>query len=377
MTRRQAWLYTFALFLAHKFIVVCGSLVFVRRFVSIPEGVGFLQFALLDNFVRWDSLWYVRIAREGYNYEQPAAFFPLYPYLIRLLHDGAGLSYNAAGLFISNAAFLFALYLLVRLLAKDYSARVVFTTGLLLIGFPTSFYFSAAYTESLFLLWTVGCFYTLRQGKWVWAGAFGFLASLTRNTGILLALPYIYEYLAARKFQWREIRSDLLWISLIPLGIASYMLLLWGRIGDPLGFVHAQKHWGRSFMWPWQTLWQGTLDVFDRPRTGWPRVNRKIEMFAVYWELILLLVSLWKERLRMRRSYLLYAGAAAIVPLLSPSVQHSYFYSIPRFVIVIFPLFVIWGLLLEKKRWWIPVMVLSMAGQWYLLCKFTRGLFVF
>ncbi|MFC4770016.1 mannosyltransferase family protein [Effusibacillus consociatus] len=377
MTRRNAWLYTFALFLLHQFIVIGGSFVFVSRHFSVPSLKEYLQYALIDNFVRWDSLWYIRIAHEGYRWDQPAAFFPLYPYLMGALHDTLGLSYRIAGLLIANAAFLLAIYLLLRLLAMDYPRETVVKALTLLVVFPTSFYFSAVYTESLFLFLTVGCFYCIRERQWLWAGVFGFFASMTRNTGILLVLPFLYEYLADKKFQWKEIRADILLIGLIPAGIAAYMILLYTKIGDPLGFVHAQKYWKRSFLWPWATVWQGTWDMLFKPRNGWIRKHRLIEAGIAYWEILLTGLSLWKDRLRLRWSYSLYLIAAVTVPLLSPSPLNSYFYSIPRFAVVIFPLFVIWALLLRQNRWLIPVIVISIVGQWYLLDKFTTGYFVF
>ncbi|WP_018130795.1 mannosyltransferase family protein [Effusibacillus pohliae] len=377
MTERKARLYTFALFFLHKCIVLGASFVFVRKYVSLPDTTAYVKYALLDNFVRWDALWYIRIAHEGYGWQQPAAFFPLYPYLMRGLHDAFGMSYRLAGLLVANIAFLFALYLLVRLLSLDYSRIVVIRTVMLLIVFPASFYFTAVYTESLFLFWTVGCFYFLRQRMWGWAGVFGFFASLTRNTGTLLMLPFLYEYLAARDFQWRRVRADLLWITLPIAGILSYMLLLYKKIGDPLAFVHAQQYWSRTFRWPWATVWRGTWDVLTRPRHGWPRLNRIYEAITAYWELALTGLSFWQQRLRLRWSYSLYMLAAVVVPLLSPSPVNSYFYSIPRFVIVIFPLFIVWALLLRHKVWLAAVMLLCTAGQWYLLDKFTGGLFVF
>lgn len=377
MIRRHAWLYTFALFFVHKCIVIGGSFFFVSRYTSLPAFSDYLEYALLRNFVRWDSLWYIRIASEGYGWDQPAAFFPLYPLSMRLLHDAFGMSYRIGGLLIANAAFLLALYFLVRLLSIDYSRDVVVRTLLLLVLFPTSFYFSAVYTESLFLFWTAGCFYFVRQGKWRTAGIFGFFASLTRNTGVLSVLPFLYEYLALRNFEWRRIRRDILPVALIPAGIFAYMAYLHYKIGDGLGFVHAQKYWNRSFQWPWATLWHGTWDVILKPRRGWLKYNRICEAIAAYWGLLLAALSLWKKRLRLRGSYMLYMLAAILVPLLSPSEANSYFYSIPRFVIVIFPLFVIWALLLRRTRWLIPAALFSIAGQWYLLDKFTRGMFVF
>src|SRR4030095_1993412 len=53
-------------------------------------------------FLRYDSGWYLTIARHGYSYtggnltQQSVTFYPLYPLLSRLLHNVFGIDYNAA-----------------------------------------------------------------------------------------------------------------------------------------------------------------------------------------------------------------------------------------------------------------------------------------
>ncbi|BCJ87118.1 mannosyltransferase family protein [Effusibacillus dendaii] len=377
MSRRDAWIYSFILFLVHKVSVFGASLFFVSRSMPFHSIKEYLQYALIQNFVRWDSLWYLRIATDGYAELKRAAFFPLYPYLIRGLHFAFDMPYRIGGLLIANVTLLLALYLLLRLLARDFSRSHAVYTGLLLVVFPTSFYFSALYTESLFLFLTVGCLLSIRQEKWLLAGIFGFFAALTRNTGFLLVFPFLYAYLSARNFQWRQIRPDIVAIALIPTGLIVYMTLLFFKIGDPLGFVRAQKFWNRTSLWPWATLWYGTWDILTKPRRGWPLWDHAYEAIAAYLELLLIGLSLWKQKWRLPNEYLLYLVPAVIVPLCSPSIGNSYFYSIPRFIIVLFPLFAIWALIFKNKRSIGIAALLSVAGQWYLMDKFTRDFFVF
>lgn len=381
MARRTAWLYALAFFLMHKFIVLSSSLIFVgwyRHSFKITSITGYLKYALIENFTRWDAEWYMNIASMGYYSSDSSAFFPLYPYSIRGLSLLTGLSYRISGLLIASAAFLAALYILLRLLSIDFSQKVAVRTVLLMVLFPTSFYFSAIYTESLFLFWTVGCFYLARKGNWWWAGIFGFFASLTRNTGIILALPFLYEYMASKNFEFRRIRADIIAIGLIPAGIIAYMLLLYYRLGDPLGFVHAQKTWNRVFHWPWQTLWYGLLDLIFTSRAPWSKINHTFDTFVGYWEVITTFMTLLIKKLQMRWSYWLYMAAAVTVPLLSPSIPNSYFYSVPRFVIVLFPVFAVWAVLMEKHRRLVaPWLTLGVLGQVYLLLKFTQGWFIY
>src|SRR3954471_3841958 len=144
---------------------------------------------------RWDTFFYYTIATDGYHWD-PAVFlhynvvfFPLYPLLMRwggVLLGGHPL---LAGLIVSLTAFAGALALLQRLarlgLGDDYSWRVV----LLISTFPYALFFSAVYTESLFLLLTVGAFYAMRRGRLGWVAVCGLLAGVTRPNGFWLVLP--------------------------------------------------------------------------------------------------------------------------------------------------------------------------------------------
>ena len=43
---------------------------------------------LFGQYVRWDSIYFVRIAEFNYEYEQTHAFFPLFPFLMNILSKG-------------------------------------------------------------------------------------------------------------------------------------------------------------------------------------------------------------------------------------------------------------------------------------------------
>ncbi|HEV2061475.1 MAG TPA: mannosyltransferase family protein, partial [Solirubrobacteraceae bacterium] len=110
---------------------------------------------------RWDSVWFLEIARDGYDRAHDAAFFPLYPLLVRL---GGGSV--LAGAVLSLACFAAALWLLHRLVALDFGERVARLCVLLVAVFPGAFFFSAVYSESLFLLLSVAAVYGARTGRW-------------------------------------------------------------------------------------------------------------------------------------------------------------------------------------------------------------------
>lgn len=374
MASREAWKYAVCFFALHKAVVWGGSLWFSRS--QAPQGSLWrvVKYALVDHLSRWDAGWYIGIADRGYD-PRSAAFFPFLPYGMRWIHEWTGLSYPAAGFLIANASFLLALYVMARLLLLDESPGTVRRTLGLMVLFPTSFFFAAPYTEAPFLLWTAASLYFARIGRFWPAGLFGGLAALTRNTGVVLLLPFLYEYFSGGGRRRRRAGPDLAAAALIPAGLAAFMALLQQKIGDPLGFVHAQQVWKRSFHWPWITVWRGTADLWAVPKRGWTLFIHSFTAAVVYLEGILLALPAFWQRLRIRGSYYLYALVSVLVPLLSPSTDW-YFLSISRFVLVLFPLFLIAARILENRVIYLAVAAASAVGQLFFLANFSEGNFV-
>ena len=105
--------------------------------------------------------------------------------------------------------------------------------------FPTAYFLHAAYSESLFLLLVLGSFYAARRERWAWAGALGALATFTRITGFGLIPALLVEYLIQKRFRLREIRADVLYLALVPLGLGVYMLVNYVVLGDAVALVAA------------------------------------------------------------------------------------------------------------------------------------------
>lgn len=146
------------------------------------------------------------------------------------------------------------MWFLYKLVDQEFGPSVAEKAVLYYSLFPTGVFFSAAYTESVFMLFVIGAFYFAVRERWLLAGLLGFLASLTRNLGGLLIIPLGYLYLKQINFSFRNIRTDILALCLIPAGLLLYMIYLYYFFGDSLAFVHAQKYWDREFMLPWVGL---------------------------------------------------------------------------------------------------------------------------
>src|SRR4051794_1249815 len=139
--------------------------------------------------MRWDSVYYLQIAQDGYTQRKQAGFFPLYPLLMDAL-DAVTRSTVVAGVLISVVAFAAGLVLFQRLARLETASDAVARRAVWLPPlFPASLFFSAVYTEGLFLALSVGAFYSARRGRWAWAGILGGLAAATRNVGVMLLVP--------------------------------------------------------------------------------------------------------------------------------------------------------------------------------------------
>src|SRR5262245_22491805 len=213
---------------------------------------GFPTNLWLDGWARWDAGWYRNIAMHGYVDQAvgPAgqrnlAFYPGYPLAIRLV-SLTGLDPLAAGILISNVAFLAALVLLHRMARERFGEEPAFRLVLLLSVFPFSFYFSAVYSESLFLLLAVGSLYLAHHARWATASICALLCGATRAPGLALAPALGLIYLERIRFDVRRVRPDVLWLGLSVLGPVLFYAYLHVAFGDPwLAFTAERVAGGR------------------------------------------------------------------------------------------------------------------------------------
>lgn len=277
--RREALLWIAGVWLASRVVLTAVGVFSRAMFGQVQEvsnvqlaGVGTGQ-SWLDIWSAWDSKWYYSIAEAGYQFN-PATdgglgsgyanygFFPLYPWLSRLL--GAPLDYLLSGdgiylggLLVSNLALLAGAWWLYRWLEQEKDRATAKKAVLFLMLFPTAYVFSCLMTEGLFVALSIGAWYYARRGNWMLAGILGGLSAMTRLVGLLVAPLLAWEYLRqqygaapARFSPALAVRrllgaADLrfLYLGLVPAGLGVFMVVCWRVTGDPFAFVSVREAW--------------------------------------------------------------------------------------------------------------------------------------
>lgn len=326
-------------------------------------------------WANFDGEHYLSIAVFGYK-DLQQAFFPVYPKLIALFSYPFSFStyshyFGAAvvGLLISNLSLIFALVLLSRLLRLDYSEEIAFWTIVFILLFPTSFFLSAVYSESLFLLLTFASFYCCRKKKWLLSGMLAALAAGTRIIGIL-----IFPALLIEIYQQKESLKKAWGVFFAPLGLIMYMVYLRISIGDPIAFYHLQKVVGEQHQYGIVLLPQ----VFYRYlkilfTANLPISLYQTEVLEFLTGILFLFLPVYGYFKKIRLSYIFYALAG----MLMPSIPGS-FSSLPRYVLVLFPSFLVMTILIMSLPKWGRVIVAGLLGVILSLetALFLRGYWV-
>jgi hypothetical protein len=284
-----------------------------------------------DVWARWDSVFFVRIAEHGYD-STSAAFYPLYPGLVALVGRAFFGHYVLAGIVVSLAAALGAFLLLYRIAEERLGADGAQRTVLYLAVFPTALFLQAVYSESLYLLLVLAAFVLAERGRFAAAGVASGLAILTRVTGVVL-LPA----LALLAWRARDRRRAFAGLALAVPVAAAYPLLLWQQVGDPWAFWNAQDRWHRhlSAAGPFGGIWQALIHWTPSHADFQHAIAVNAESLVALALFLPLAIVAWR---RFGAPYGLFAVLSLALPLSYPSARWPLL-SLPRFGLVIFPLF--------------------------------------
>ena len=342
---------------------------------------------LFNSWAHWDGVWYIKIASNGYaGTDGSVAFFPLYPLLVRWLGVPFRNNLVISGMLVSLVCFFVAVWLLYRLVARDFGDRVAYRTVWFISIFPTAFYWQAVYSESLFLMLSVACVMWAREERWKLAGLAGLLAVLTRSAGFLLLVPMTICYFEQRDWKLRRIDAQSASLLMVVEGLMVWMAYLSLGFGRPLLFAQVQDQWRRSLNVPTTAIWRGLQSAVQGGRQVvsrqtrhlfWPSPNVNSVMPLAYANLINLTVlaiaglAIWHGLRRLPVAYSAFAIAAVSYPLLFPA-RFQPLLSMPRFVLAAFPLFISIALYTdERPRARVVVSVVFVIGLVLLTGKFA------
>jgi hypothetical protein len=340
-----------------------------------PLADGGAAFPLVGVWQRWDACWYTKIATYGYETGEHAAnFWPLFPLLTGIVGRLLVSSMALGGLLVSAVAYVAAMTGLRRLVSVDVDDDVAASAVIAISIFPTAFFFFAPFTESLFLALSVWSILGARRRLWWLAGLMGLLAALTRIQGLFLVLPLGWEAVQA----WRG--SDRRFVAgglpsageILPAGLAVLAPLA-GFVGFVVFSaavagetpIDTQRAWGGTDLHPpWEVAaasWDWAVGHHD-----------PLQAFNLLTLILFAVVSVVGIR-RVPVAYSLYAIPQIL--LLAVRLQPTPLTSTARYLLVVFPVFVI--LSQVRSRWlrfaWGVASLLLLA---LLLEAFLKGSYV-
>ncbi|MBN1919757.1 MAG: glycosyltransferase family 39 protein, partial [Anaerolineae bacterium] len=344
-----------------------------------PWGL-WLQRVLLAPWERWDAGHYIRIVLQGYRLDDGTAqFHPLYPWLASPLARLAGLPLLAL-LLVSSLSGLLAAWLLYRLAQLDGDDDKAWTATLAFLFSPLAFVLFAPYSEALFLLLTLACFWFLRRRAWGLAGLMGGLAALTRQQGVLLLLPALWELWEAHGRDIRRAAQN--WrawgvLLLIPGGFLlwlSYRAWTLGDLQPDTTSLHALIYSllisssaakvvpVQTFLWPWQAFAKALQQFAEAPD-----YRLFIDLFLAIG-FVFMLIGVWKH---LRGSYHIFVVSIALVSFTYHTGPKLPYMGLPRHLFLAFPVFIGLGAVLRTRWQRLALAAVSNLGMLFLLLQYV------
>jgi hypothetical protein len=321
-------------------------------------------------WVRWDAPHYLHVAATGYVGHGPNAlwivFFPLYPALVHVFSLLFG-NLTVSALVVSLVASVGAAWFLYKLVELDGDAAEAWRAVLLLFAFPTAYFLSAPASEAVFIATVVASVYAARRDKWGWAAFAGMLATASRITGLALVPALFFE---AMRASGADRRKRLFATACAPLGFVAYLAINQSIFGSPLHFlkVERQPPWYQKAVPPWHPIAEavGVLSTHAKAWTQWSYLPSRLGAFVVA-----VAVLAWGWR-RLRASDHAFAWTALVL-----SLGGARLISLPRYILGIYPIFIVLAYKLRNRAVFWTIVALGFAAQGFLFARYAGGLWAF
>lgn len=317
-------------------------------------------------FQRNDSDWYRRIAENSYpvihskaelgkcnnfdnNKQSVWAFFPAYPMLLRGTALITRLPFDVVAFFWSLVlSFLvsWGFYMFVKDFMGD--KKFAFFATILLLLWPFHFYFSMYYTEAMFLAASMWGFWSVRNKNWIVCSLSIIVLTLVRPNGLLVAFAMYVYYLeqtgiiSRKGIRLKYINRAIVMKSLLfligPIVLALFCLYQYKMTGYWNAYMYAQEGWCRTFTFPFAVLFtQHEYSLY---------FNSLYALAAISFSIFLI------GKFPLSMNLIIWIG------LLLPLTYGSTI-SVPRFISVIFPLWIYAAYFLKtfpyRKLLWIAL----------------------
>jgi hypothetical protein len=301
------------------------------------EGQGFSDM-MHEMLQRWDATQFIQIVDGGYrssgDLQELIVYPPLFPYTVRVVESLIP-SFLVAGLLVSALASVAAGYFIQAIVRVDGGDDAEASRSLwYFFVFPTAYFLAMPYTEAEFMALLLGSFYFARRGDWLWAGLLAAFCTATRIQGMILVPALAVEALHQQNWRPQRLRpKHLVAFLLAPVGFLVFLWINYHYQGDFFAFIHyEQKNWFHHRIWPWEGLREAWAWVTQTP-PGFLRSSiYEMRLVATGIVAVLLLIGArW-----LRPSYQLF-GWLSLIMFLSVSFQIS----LPRYVLTIFPMYLV------------------------------------
>lgn len=334
------------------YVISIVSIILINRSETISLEV------FLKVWNRWDAERYVGIVEGGYgalmfDETEPynLAFFPLYPWIVRLFATFIP-DARIAALIVSTLFYCLAMSFMYALVASEYGKKVAKLSIIFISIAPFSFFLGGMMTESTFLFTTVLAWYLIKKRKWFAAAVVGALCSMSRIVGILIVIPYVLELVECYAESFRERRykewfknclKNGIWIFIIPLGLVVYLALNYYYTGDCFKFLEYQHiNWSHEICY----FGKGMQNIWNEVLSGDRSLINVLEMFgpqalSYTFSAILMLICCRRHR----SAYTLYYAIYFII--VSSDIWQT---SGSRFMLVILPLYIMLAERVKKNN---------------------------
>ncbi|HET6261186.1 MAG TPA: hypothetical protein VFG99_02970 [Chloroflexia bacterium] len=330
----------------------------------------------------YDTHHYTLIAENGYEIDPHwhTAYFPGLPLLINLVNFITFGNSMLSGLLIANFSAIIFFWYLYRLVEPEYGAAAARRAVVFSAVFPVSYFLFVGYVESTFLAATVSAVYYARASKWWAAGLRGGLAALLKQPGVFLSVPFAYMYLRdqgsrlgiehplgllkrpvalIKTWQW-------LWLLLVPAAAGAYTLYRYLFSKAPI--AGAMDLGGQeTLLFPGEPLLRALAQV--RPDTPMLLLNLMDIFFTLLLVVLAVGVMVKVKEVELRLYTLMLLAANLCLTM------YTYIYrpevNVPRRTLIIFPVFIFLGIVIQRPRTFRLVSELSL-----LACVLLSGMWV-